>query len=267
MGHSVQYGSAACLLFLLLVAEALPPNERPTKMVFVPRRGHRPGYWKPHPIKDVAHVADLTLRLKPLEPNEFNDMEVVMDHHKLILKMGEKYGMNEQALTKLERALKKQLFDYANEKKEQDKFNEVKEKLDPKEREEQETKYRLSAMQMHSRLFKLKMESIKRSKAKQQDGFQFMKELARSDTFTNEERENLTKEIEDFIKNVVEFEKQQRKYNDELTHKAMKQVIDKDTFDESLLEVKKKIVKHQEETEKKKHKLLNVMKSRLQGDL
>lgn len=265
----------AAYLLLLVVqlhhAEALP--KLPKNFVdTVPkntprRRGRRVIPFKPHPIAHSVHPSDLTLHLPKIEPDKINELKNIARHHQGTLSMAKKYGFNDQELKILRRQLKKQLHDYASNKKKQDRFLKVQGSLSRKQREQMEDDLRAKAKATHHELFKIKAKVIRAAKSSQVKGWETLKEMAQSADFSEQDRKDLLDEIKDHVAQTQRYYKMHLTYNQNLHNGLQQKKLTPEEFEEKIQQSKKKAYQEQQKAQKKERDLLLHMRSRLAGDL
>ena len=65
-----------------------------------------------HPLNDIVHAHDLTVRLKPLDPHTFNDKDHLRTHHDAVARMAKTGGLDSDTMATIAQALEDHMHEY-----------------------------------------------------------------------------------------------------------------------------------------------------------
>lgn len=198
-----------------------------------------------HPINDVVLPGDLTLRLPPLKSDQINMPAHLHQHHKVVKQMAINNHFDEKDLKKLEEMLHSHMQEYKAAVKRVHNYKENKAKMTPNGQKHEEHKISEQAKTLHHKFYRIKMLAINGGHPIKP--FDDLREILKSDEFTEEEREAFEIEIREHLKMKADYAKLNKSRHLSLKKKMTVAGVPHPMYEAHRKKIKMHVVNHQQD--------------------
>lgn len=199
---------------------------------------------KTHPLEDQLHPKDQTLRLPPLEVNQFNNPAHLARHHAAVRSIGEDNGLNDDEMRKLHSMLEAHMDEYRKAAGAALQYNQNKGQLSQQAREQQEAAIQQRAKALHHKFYRIKMYAIK--SGTQDEAFNVLREMMKDDAFADVDRDRFELEIRNYLKVQEDYETLHASRSETLKRQKRSGQIQEDEYQFHRKRIKDHIVKQQQ---------------------